>query len=158
MVINTPTKYFLVAGAGSGISTLNAFDAALMVSGVGNTNIVKLSSILPPHTQKIEPPKLPHGALVPVAYASITSAKPGEIISAAVAIAIPTDPEHAGLIMEYSAAAPRADIENRVVEMAVSGMAARGKEIERVEKISVEHVVEGENAAGAAFCGVVLWD
>ena len=160
MVIATPTKYFLVAGAGAGISELNAFDAALIAAGVGNTNLVKLSSILPPGTRKIKPATLPQGALVPVAYAAQTSSAPGGTIAAAVAIAIPRDPGQAGLIMEYSAEASAAEVENRVVEMAAAGMAMRGKEIDRIEKVSVECTVARKGAggpvggpAGAAFAG-----
>lgn len=40
--------YTLVGGSGEGATRLNAFDAALLDAGVGNTNLIKLSSILPP--------------------------------------------------------------------------------------------------------------
>ena len=103
MIIKTPTTYYMTSGASEGFTVLNAFDGALMAAGIGNTNLVKMSSICPPHTREVSSITLPHGALVPVAYASITCEKPGQVIAAGVAIAFPEDEDHAGLIMEYSA-------------------------------------------------------
>ncbi len=59
MIIQTPTKFFLVSGSSEGFSLLNAFDGALLASGVGDTNLVKLSSILPPGCKEIKPPPVP---------------------------------------------------------------------------------------------------
>ncbi|HOJ14407.1 MAG TPA: pyruvoyl-dependent arginine decarboxylase, partial [Deltaproteobacteria bacterium] len=77
MIIKTPTTYFMTSGSSEGFTKLNAFDGALMAAGIGNTNLVKMSSICPPHTTQVDSVNLPHGALVPVAYASITSDRPG---------------------------------------------------------------------------------
>ncbi len=88
-----PTRYFLASGVSEGYTPLNAFDGALLQAGIGNTNIVKMSSIVPPHCKLVAPIDLPPGALVPTAYAAITSDVPGEIISAGVAIALPEDEE-----------------------------------------------------------------
>ena len=107
MIFKTPTQYFLVSGASEGYTPLNAFDGALIQAGIGNTNIVKMSSIVPPHCKRISPIALPPGALVPAAYTSITSDVPGEIISAGVAVALPEDENQNGLIMEYSAKGER---------------------------------------------------
>jgi len=155
MVIKTPTKFFFVKGSSEGYMPLNAFDGALMKAGIGNTNLVKISSIIPPHCQEIEPIPLPQGALIPVAYASITSQNPGEVIAAAVAAAFPEDEDHAALIMEYSAKGSKEEVENTVVNMAKEGMKMRGKRIKTIKSVSVEHRVE---RCGAAFAAVVLWD
>ncbi|MFQ6112445.1 MAG: pyruvoyl-dependent arginine decarboxylase, partial [Nitrospinota bacterium] len=98
-LFKTPTKYFLTQGSSEGISPLNAFDGALISAGIGNTNLIKVSSILPPRCQQVPPLAIPQGALLPAAYAHITSDIPGETISAAVAIALPEDESKAGLIM-----------------------------------------------------------
>ena len=58
MIITLPTTYFLVSGYAEGPTLLNAFDNALAVAGIGNTNLVKMSSILPPAAQEIPPVKL----------------------------------------------------------------------------------------------------
>ncbi len=155
MIIKTPTKYFLVSGSSEGFALLNAFDGALLRAGIGDTNLVKMSSIVPPNCTLISPIKIPPGSLVPTAYASMTSDVPGEMISSAVAVALPEDPIHAGLIMEYSARGYRKDIEETVRQMATEGMKLRDRKIKNLTSIAVEHRVK---SIGATFAAVVLWD
>ena len=157
MIIQTPTKFFLVQGSSEGFSLLNAFDGALSASGVGDTNLVRMSSILPPHCEEVKPAPvpLPQGALVPVAYASLYCDVPGEIISAAVAIGIPKDVNRAGLIMEYSARAEEKAVVEQVKKMVEKGMEMRNREIKEIMSISATHKVVD---IGAVFAGVVLWD
>jgi arginine decarboxylase len=145
----------LVSGASEGLTPLNAFDGALLSAGIGDTNLVKMSSIVPPRCQQISPVSLPPGSLVPTAYASITSDIPGEIISSAVAVALPKEPHYPGLIMEYSARGSRADIEETVRRMALEGMRLRMREIKDLQSIAVEHRVQ---KVGATLAAVVLWD
>ncbi len=154
MIFKTPTKYFLVSGASDGFSPLNAFDGALLEAGIGNTNIIKMSSIVPPRCKMISPITLPPGALVPAAYASITSDVPGEIISAGVAIALPKDRNRNGLIMEYSAKGRKDQIEKKVRQMALEGMKLRGWDVKDLKSIAIEYKVK---KIGAAFAAVVLW-
>ena len=157
MIIKTPTKFFLVSGSSEGFSLLNAFDGALLASGVGDTNLVRMSSILPPGCEEIKPAPvpLPQGALVPTAYASIYSDVPGETISAAVAIGIPKDSSRAGLIMEYSARAEEKVVLEQVKKMAEKGMEVRKREMKEIMAISATYKVV---AIGAVFAAVVLWD
>ncbi len=155
MIFKTPTKYFMVSGASEGFTPLNAFDGALLQAGIGNTNIVKMSSIVPPRCQLVSPVSLPPGALVPAAYASITSDEPGNIISAGVAIALPENEDLNGLIMEYSGKGDRQKIEEIVRNMAIEGMKLRGWKIKDIQSIAIEYKVK---KIGAAFAAVVLWD
>lgn len=154
MITRTPDAYFFAKGASEGYMPLNAFDGALLNSGIGNTNLVKMSSIIPPGALLIDPLPIPYGALVPVAYASITSSIKGQTISAAVAAAFPEDQSMPGLIMEYSATGPSEEIEQICCDMAIHGLGMRGLEIGRIESTSVSHHVE---SVGAAFAAVVLW-
>lgn len=154
MIFKTPTLYFLVSGASDGFTPLNAFDGALLQAGIGNTNIIKMSSIVPPRCKLIAPITLPPGALVPAAYASITSDVPGEIIAAGVAIALPKERNRNGLIMEYSAKGKKEQIEEKVRQMALEGMKLRGWEVENLKSIAIEYQVK---KIGAAFAAVVLW-
>ena len=155
MIISQPTTYFLVQGHAEGYSSLNAFDNALLAAGVGDTNLVRLSSILPPSVRRIEPALLPYGALVPVAYAEMGSSQQGQWIAAAVAVAVPFDQRLPGLIMEHHGHGRLEEISDRVREMAISGMQHRNREIREVLVLGAEHQVSEH---GAAFAGVVLWD
>ncbi len=149
-----PTAYFVVNGSGEGRTTLNAFDHALLDAGVGDTNLVRMSSIVPPGLTRIAPTSLPAGALVPMAYAEMTSDRPGATISAAIAAAIPADPTLPGLIMEHHAEERLAEVQATVVQMALDGMKHRGREVADVITAGSEHVVR---EIGCAFAGLVLW-
>ncbi len=155
MIIKTPTHYFLVSGASEGFTSLNAFDGALLRAGIGDTNLVKMSSIVPPRCQLISPVPLPPGSLVPTAYASITSDVPGQIIASAVAVALPKEPHFPGLIMEYSGRGSKAEIEEMVRQMALEGMKLRRREIKDLKSMVIEHKVQ---KVGATLAAVVLWD
>lgn len=157
MIIKTPTTHTFVTGAAEGYTPLNAFDGALLAAGVGNTNLVKMSSIIPPGTREVPVAKLklPPGALVPIAYASMESDIPGSMICASVAAAWPKDPSKPGLIMEYHAHGHREDAESVVRRMAEEGMKKRGWEIREIKSAAIDHRVD---KIGAAFAAVVLWD
>jgi arginine decarboxylase len=149
-----PTRFFLTAGRGEGATPLNAFDAALLDAGIGDTNLVRLSSILPPSAEEIEPAQLPKGALVPLAYGEMTSSGPGTIISASVAVGIPRDPMDAGLIMECSRIGGASECEEAVKEMVIDGMERiRGVKIKDMKVISATCEVK---RVGAVFAAVVL--
>jgi pyruvoyl-dependent arginine decarboxylase len=100
-MIPHPKQFFLVSGGSDGETPLNAFDRSLIVSGVGDLNLVRMSSILPPGCTQCEPFTISPGTLIPVAYADITSSKVGTILATAVAVGIPVDKSQVGLIMEY---------------------------------------------------------
>ncbi len=148
-----PTKFFLVAGKGDSEYRLNAFDMALLDAGVGNTNLVKLSSILPPRCREISPVKFNLGELISIAYASMISTIKGEIIAAAVAVAIPEDENLNGLIMEHSGPGTAEEIESIVRKKAELGMKYRNYKIKEIKSISIEHTTED---IGAVFAGAVL--
>ncbi|MBU0520127.1 arginine decarboxylase, pyruvoyl-dependent [bacterium] len=153
MTLEPAKHYFLVSGTGKASTPLNAFDAALLNAGIGNVNLLKMSSIVPPHCQRIEPASIAQGTLVPIAYASMTSSLPGEVISAGVAVGIPEDDDHCGVIMEYSARGHRHEIEEIVSNMAHQALEMRGLTIKSIECCSVEAKVEN---VAAVFAGVVL--
>lgn len=148
-----PTHYFLCSGSAEGFTQLNAFDAALLNAGVGNTNLIRMSSILPPGVVQTGIVPLEPGSFVPLAYASITSTTPYEVISAGVAVGVPVDPKLPGVIMEYSARGKAEDIEQIVRSMAEHAMQHRNYEIKEILSISAQHRVE---KIGAAFAGLVL--
>ena len=154
MMFTQPNVYFMSSGSAEGFSPLNAFDQSLLRAGVGDTNLVRMSSILPPGCVPVERFTLPGGSLVPVAYAEMVSSTPGELISAAVAIALPEDPQLPGLIMEHHGAAPLSQIEETVRQMAREGMAFRERAVREVISCGVEHRVVTH---GSAFACVVLW-
>jgi arginine decarboxylase len=152
-LLPTPQKFTLVAGSGEGATTLNAFDHALLKSGLGNLNLLKVSSILPPRANYCEQLEIPFGSLVPTAYGTISSKKPGEIIAAAVAIGIP-ERDTFGVIMETADICTKEEIEKRITGMVLEAFELRGLELREIKVRAIEHRVEN---CGAAFAGVALW-
>ena len=150
-----PTKFFFVAGESEGFSNLNSFDCALINAKIGNMNLIKISSIIPPHCSRIKFIKLPLGSFIPIAYASITSDMTGEFISAGVSTAHPDDPSLPGIIMEYSSNGRKKDIENLVCSMAEEAMIVRNIHKYTLSSKAVEHKVKH---IGTSFAAVVLWD
>ncbi len=154
VIYGTPNKFFMVVGSAEGYTELNSFDGALLNAGIGNSNLVKISSIIPPNCCEVKPIRLPYGALVPVAYAAITSDLEHEFISAAVAVALPQDKSKPGVIMEYSSRGRKQDIERITQRMAQEAMKMRREAVASIMSVSVEHEVK---KIATAIAAVVLW-
>src|SRR5215470_14068472 len=144
------TKAATTSGSAEGTTPLNAFDNALLAAGIGNINLVKVSSILPPGTAVVELPRLRPGAIVPTAYAAMTSEVPGEVVTAAVGWARPVDPTKNGVIMEYHDKATRDEAERMIVQMLEEAFRVRGETIRDMQVFAVEHRVERTGCALAA--------
>jgi arginine decarboxylase len=141
------------AGHAEGGTALNAFDNALLAAGIGNINLVKISSILPPDVPVIDLPKLTPGALIPTAYAALTSEVPGETIAAAVGYAVPDDSAKNGVIMEFHGHATREQAEEAIRAMLDEAFRVRGEPIREMKVFAVEHTVE---RVGCALAAVTL--
>jgi arginine decarboxylase len=154
MLDSLPRRFFLTSGHGDASTELNAFDAALLKAGIGDTNLIRMSSILPPAAERTEVIELPRGSFVPLAYGEICSSVPGTRISAAVAVGIPANPTLAGLIMECSGEGAPETYEEAARAMVSEGMEEiRRAQLREILSISVTHKVE---RCGAAFAAVVL--
>ena len=138
-------------GHAEGGTPLNAFDNALLVAGIGNINLVKISSILPPDVPVIELPKIKPGALIPTAYAAMTSEIPGQRVAAAVGYALPDDPAKNGVIMEFHGHATREEAEQQIRLMLDEAFRVRGEPIRETKVFAVEHIVERVGCALAAI-------
>ena len=147
----TVTLAAATAGHAEGGTTLNAFDNALLAAGIGNINLLKVSSILPPDVPVVELPKIKPGALVPTAYAAMTSETPGEVIAAAVGYAVPDDPAKNGVIMEFHGVAGREEAERQIRAMLDEAFRVRGETIADMRITAIEHRVERIGCALAAI-------
>lgn len=151
-MLPVPGKFTLVAGHGEGDTLLNAFDAALLDAGVGNLNLLRVSSILPPgavyHAQLVIPP----GALVPAAYGYLTSGEPGRVIAAAIGVGF--SPDTYGVIMEFEGFCTKEEAEARVAAMVEEGFKKRSLPLREVLVRAVEHRVE---RIGGVLAAAVFW-
>lgn len=152
-MLPTPKKYFVTAGAAEGKTGMNAFDNALLQAGIGNINLLRVSSILPPEASYDPALVLPPGSLVPTAYGFIQSDRPGELIAAAVGVGI--DKAHSfGVIMECSGCFSREEAVVRVETMLQEAFMTRGMELNEMKTAGAEHRVV---QSGCVLAAVPMW-
>lgn len=151
-MLPTPKKVKLVAGGAEGQTKLTAFDKALLDARIGNLNLIRVSSILPPNCVHEENFDIPPGSLTPTAYGSLISDQPGQEIAAAIGVGFAADDY--GVIMEFAGFCGQQDAEERVSAMVREAFAARGRELVEVKVLGVSRVVEGTAAVMAA---AVMW-
>ena len=92
-------KIAIVSGKDEGPTKLNAFDNALTDAGIGDVNLIKVSSMLAGNTEIEDLPKLKSGSMVNCVLSEISSDNPGDRITAVVAVAIG---EKLGCVVETS--------------------------------------------------------
>jgi arginine decarboxylase len=147
------TMAAVTVGRAEGGTSLNAFDNALLVAGIGNINLIKVSSIVPPEVAMVELPKIRPGALIPTAYAAMTSEVPGQTVAAAVGYALPDDPAKNGVIMEFHGVASQAEAERAIDAMLEESFRVRGEVIREKKIVAIEHRV---TRIGCALAAVTL--
>jgi arginine decarboxylase len=152
-MLPTPTRVKLAAAGADGPTPLNAFDNALLRAGIGNLNLVRVSSILPPGCVYDPHFAVPPGSLTPTAYGHCTSSIPGEEIAAAIGVGFSSDDY--GVIMEFEGACRRDDAAERVGLMVREAFSARGK---RLKELRVEAASQRVSAGHAAVvAAAVMW-
>lgn len=156
MMVKTPNVFCLVKGASEGRTRLNAFDNALLEAGVGDTNLMRMSSILPSGAgqREVENIELPKGGLIPLAYAAIDSTTPGRYISSAVAVGIPEDDSEPGVIMEFEDHSRLSNVEEIVHQMVIDAFNYRNRRLKEIKSIGIEHKVKN---CASTFAAAVLW-
>jgi arginine decarboxylase len=123
-----------------GPTKLNAFDNALTVAGIGDQNIIKVSSMLNAKTQIVDLPTFKPGQMIHCVLSSLSSDNHGDKIFASVCVAIG---DQLGCAVEKSGI--NLDIDKSLKEldeMVSYMMKVRGVEIKHKHVKYVEHIVE----------------
>ncbi|MHC1581183.1 pyruvoyl-dependent arginine decarboxylase [Methanopyrus sp.] len=145
-------RYALVTGTGRADTSLAAFDAALLDAGIGNWNLVTLTSILPPNAEEEDsPPPLPPGAIVPAVLAR--SVDRGPVASC---VCVARLESGFGIIAERSDASDPDRAEELALRDVEEMARARGEEILEVKTATAFNEPE-EDEWAAAVSAVVLW-
>lgn len=116
----------VTAGAGQGRTTLSAFDAALRAAGVGDFNLVRLSSVIPPGSTVFRSPATErleggYGDVLFCVYADSYATTPGTQACAGVGWA-QRDGSGEGVFVEHAGTSPE-EVE-RNIEASLSDMCA----------------------------------
>lgn len=151
----TPQFYKIVSGRGKSSFPLVAFDKALRNAGIGDFNLVKVSSILPANCIYSEEINLKPGSILYAAYSTITISN-GEKGQTAVSVAIPEDKDENGVIFENSLLNCTEDGEWIVRSMCQEAMQQRNRNIKEI-KISSQSILGVENMFVSAISAIVMW-
>ena len=120
-------KIAIVCGKSEGPTKLNAFDNALSDAGIGDVNLIKVSSMLAGDAKISELPKLKPGSMVNCVLSEITSDSSGDEITAVIAVAIGSE---LGCVVETTGINKNLkDLENEAKFMVRYMMERRGVEI-----------------------------
>jgi arginine decarboxylase len=86
-----PSEFFVTSSSAvSSVSALNAFDRALITAGIGEQNLVSVSSVIPVGAVPAERKDMPMGAVTHCVLAQMRGCE-GETISAGIAYAMRMD-------------------------------------------------------------------
>lgn len=100
-----PTKLFFTRGVGKHSEKLSSFEMALRDAGIAQFNLVRVSSIFPPHckivTRQAGLPKLAPGQIVHVVLAEVATNEPRRLMASSIGVALPRDPDQFGYLSEF---------------------------------------------------------
>ncbi len=100
-----PSKIFLTKGVGQHKEKLASFELALRQAGIAPFNLVKISSIFPPHCKLISREEglkhLKPGQIIFLVMSENATDEPQRVLSASVGLAIPNNPIHYGYMSEH---------------------------------------------------------
>jgi len=90
-LVPIPSRFFVTSGKGiNKTSELNAFDLALLQAGIGEQNLVSVSSVLPIGIRQVERVPISRGAITQAVLARHAGGE-GEVISAGIGYGFRSD-------------------------------------------------------------------
>ena len=100
-----PKFVFFTRGVGKHRNRLQSFELALRTAGIERCNLVRVSSIFPPHCKIISPQRgvqmLQPGQITFVVMAEASTDEPNRLVGAGVGLAQPADRHQYGYISEH---------------------------------------------------------
>lgn len=141
-------KVSITSGKSEGPTKLNAFDNALLNAGIGDVNLIPVSSILPSGTKIVELPPINKGKMVNCVLSCAYSNQPGDLITASVAVATSDD---YGCVVEHSGVNEDPEkIKQEAESMVRYMMQVRDLDIKEIIIADESHKVKKEAFAVAA--------
>jgi len=149
-----PKKYFITSGkAVSEVSGLNAFDLALMSAGIGEQNLVAVSSVIPEGSERIDPVRIEMGAVTHCVISQMRG-RSEEVISAGIAFAYRKD-GNGGYVAEGhlhgSADSLRTELDRKIKEMSRIRNTAFGETSFVIEEMRIPDGMHGCCIAALVF-------
>jgi arginine decarboxylase len=100
-----PKRLFLTKGVGKHKERLTSFELALRDAGIASQNLVRVSSIFPPHCKLISRKEgakfLHHGEVVFAVVAENSTREPHRLLASSIGVTIPSDRATYGYMSEH---------------------------------------------------------
>lgn len=142
-------KVSITSGRSEGPTKLNAFDNALLDAGIGDVNLIKVSSIIPANARVVRLPALEIGSTVNCVLSHSISDSRGDLISAAIAVALS---DNIGCVAENSGINKGPEIiREDAISMVEYMMKRRGEKIKNLIVEEINHKVKECGAVVAAL-------
>ncbi|OKY78121.1 MAG: Pyruvoyl-dependent arginine decarboxylase PdaD [Candidatus Methanohalarchaeum thermophilum] len=147
-----PNKAYLTSGSGTGKTEIEAFDNALLDAGIGNLNLIKVSSIFPKNCRFVEDHSISPGSVVPVVYSRKIDSDKGNLISSSVCVA--RSPDGIGVVCESSAKECEKESRNKSIKKAKRMLKSRGLKLKDLNLASDS--IESEEVS-CTVSALLLW-
>lgn len=123
-----PKRMFLTKGAGKSKERLTSFELALRDAGIAEYNLVRVSSIFPPHCKIVSKndglKELTPGQIIHCVISQCETNEPHRLIAASIGLAIPNDRSHYGYLSEHHSYGQREDVAGDYAEDLAASMLA----------------------------------
>ncbi len=127
-------KIFLTKGVGKHRERLSSFELALRSAGIASYNLVRVSSIFPPHCKLIPRTEglkiLKHGQIVFVVLSENSTREPHRLIAASIGLALPADKSMYGYLSEHHSFGETEDRAGEYAEELAAEMLATTLDVE----------------------------
>ncbi len=142
-------KIAVTSGKSEGPTKLNSFDNALLDAGIGDVNLIKVSSIIPINSKFVKLPPLEPGRMTNCVLAHAYSNNRDDLITAVIVAAISDD---FGCVIEHSGINedPK-ELQKQAIFMVEEMMKIRNMKIEEIILETKSHIVENQGSVVAAL-------
>ncbi len=127
-------KIFLTKGVGKHRERLSSFELALRSAGIASYNLVRVSSIFPPHCKLIPRTEglkiLKPGQIVFVVLSENSTREPHRLIAASIGLALPADKSMYGYLSEHHSFGETEDRAGEYAEELAAEMLATTLDVE----------------------------
>lgn len=129
-----PKKIFLTKGVGKHRERLSSFELALRNAGIAAANLVRVSSIFPPHCKLISRTEglklLRPGGVTFVVLSENSTREPHRLIAASIGLALPADKSMYGYLSEHHSFGEAEDRAGEYAEELAAEMLATTLDVE----------------------------
>ncbi|MGH9805002.1 MAG: pyruvoyl-dependent arginine decarboxylase [Candidatus Acidiferrales bacterium] len=129
-----PKRIFLTKGVGKHRERLSSFELALRSAGIASCNLVRVSSIFPPHCKLVSRSeglkRLEPGQVTFVVLSENSTREPHRLIAASIGLALPADKSMYGYLSEHHSFGETEDRAGEYAEELAAEMLATTLDVE----------------------------